>query len=262
MELTNESKTLFIPLYGKALMSREGFFEDKTAEKIVFSSELDFDNTDKSRKLAIYMAMRADYYDRIAERFLRKFPDGTVIGLGCGLDSRCKRVRMPCKKWYDLDFPEVISIRKEYFGESDSYHMLSGSVTDFSWLDEISASSRVLVIAEGLSMYLSEEDMIMLFEKIREKFGQAWIMFDAYSKFAAKMSKYRNPINAVDAKIDFAMDDAELFEKPPVNAECVIDCGIIRNEQLERLKLSDRLRFSAMKDIAARLYRIYGYKIG
>ena len=35
--MTNESKTLFIPLYGKAMMSKEGLFEDTTAEKIVSS---------------------------------------------------------------------------------------------------------------------------------------------------------------------------------------------------------------------------------
>lgn len=33
--MTNESKTLFIPLYEKAEVSREGFFGDKTAEAII-----------------------------------------------------------------------------------------------------------------------------------------------------------------------------------------------------------------------------------
>ena len=33
--MTNESLTLFIPLYGKALMSREGFLPDPAAEEIV-----------------------------------------------------------------------------------------------------------------------------------------------------------------------------------------------------------------------------------
>lgn len=33
--MTNESKTLFIPLYGKAIMSKEGFIKDITAERII-----------------------------------------------------------------------------------------------------------------------------------------------------------------------------------------------------------------------------------
>ena len=38
MELNNESKTLFIPLYGKALMSKEKLFiDDPKAEEIIKS---------------------------------------------------------------------------------------------------------------------------------------------------------------------------------------------------------------------------------
>lgn len=53
--MTNESKTMFIPLYGKAMMSKEGFLKDPAAEKIVEEKKECFDNVDRSRKLAIYM---------------------------------------------------------------------------------------------------------------------------------------------------------------------------------------------------------------
>ena len=61
--MTNESKTLFIPLYGKAAMSREGIFQDETAERIVESLPEEMQNVDTSRRLAIFMAMRAARYD-------------------------------------------------------------------------------------------------------------------------------------------------------------------------------------------------------
>ena len=50
--MTNESKTMFIPLYGKAMMSKEGFLKDPAAEKIVEEKKECFDNVDRSRKLA------------------------------------------------------------------------------------------------------------------------------------------------------------------------------------------------------------------
>ena len=68
--MTNESKTLYIPLYGKAMMSREGFFDDKTAEHIVDTCGHDFSDVDDSKRLAIYMAMRAMRYDELAEKFI------------------------------------------------------------------------------------------------------------------------------------------------------------------------------------------------
>ena len=70
--MTNESKTLFIPLHGKAAMSREGFFRDKMAEQIVADAKDSLQNVDTSRKLAIFMAMRAMQYDEIAAEFAEK----------------------------------------------------------------------------------------------------------------------------------------------------------------------------------------------
>ena len=121
--MNNESKTLFIPLYGKALMSREGFLPDAKAEEIVSSVDFDFTQVDQSRKLAIYMAMRAMQFDRYVREFAVKYPDGVILQLGVGLDSRVQRVACH-NAWYDLDFPDVIELRRQYFPENDRYHLI------------------------------------------------------------------------------------------------------------------------------------------
>lgn len=90
--MTNESLTLFIPLYGKALMSREGFLPDPAAEDIVATVDYDFTKVDQSRKLAIYMAMRAALFDGYAREFAAQHPESLILQLGVGLDSRAKRV--------------------------------------------------------------------------------------------------------------------------------------------------------------------------
>ncbi len=260
--MTNESKTLFIPLYGKALMSKRGFFPDETAEIIVDTCGHDFTDVDKSEKLAIYMAMRAMQYDELCEQFLTKYPDSIVIHLGCGLDSRCKRVELTPKMWYDLDFPDVIEIRRGYFPEGSHYRLLASSVTELSWLDSIEFNGKsVLVIAEGLSMYLTEDEMVDLINAIGEKFGKATLLFDAYSNSAAKLSKFKNPINAVDAKISFSMSDPTRLEELCKNAECVLNNDIILPRYIERLSGAWKSRFKFMGRFGASFYRIYGYKI-
>ena len=106
--MDNVNKTLFIPLYGKAMMSREGFLPDPTAEEIVATVDYDFSKVDQSRKLAIYMAMRARYFDMRAQAFAASQPDSPIVQLGVGLDSRVRRV--PCRNpWFDLDFPVILS---------------------------------------------------------------------------------------------------------------------------------------------------------
>ena len=60
--------------------------------------------------------------------------------------------------------------------------MIGSSVTEPGWLDEIPVDRPVLVVAEGLVMYLSEKEVIALFSKITEKFPSGQFIFDAYSR--------------------------------------------------------------------------------
>ncbi len=260
--MTNESKTLFIPLYGKAMMSREGFFNDKTAENIVDTCGHDFSDVDKSKKLAIYMAMRAMQFDELADSFVAKHENSIVIHLGCGLDSRCRRVSHSPKTWYDLDFPDVIDLRRNYFPESDSYRMISSSVTDLEWLDMIDFNGEsVLIIAEGLTMYLTEDEMVQLMNGFRNKFGKCVFLMDAYSDAAARLSKFKNPINAVDAKISFSMSNPALLESSVMGAECIINSDIIQKKYIALLEGSWKHRFRFMGKFGASFYRIYGYRL-
>lgn len=259
--MTNESKTLFIPLYGKAVMSREGLWQDKIAEKIVDENAELFTKTDKSKRLAIYMTMRAMQYDKYVERFLENNPNGIIIHLGAGLDSRINRVDAVFKNWYDLDFPEVIALRKDFYSENDSYSMIASSVTDFSWMDKIQYNGEpVLVIAEGLSMYLKEEDIRTLTEQLSAKFNSVTFMFDAYSSFAAKASKIKNPINSVNASISFYMDDEKLFENAETGFKHIETLDIISEEYIDKLKGIYKSRFKFMKRFGSSLYRIYVYQ--
>ena len=258
--MKNESLTLFIPLYGKAMMSSEGFLPDKMAEEIVASVDFDFGKVDRSRKLAIYMAMRAALYDGYAREFAREHPDGLILQLGVGLDSRVRRVEAG-NPWYDLDFPDVIGLRQAYFPENERYHLLSAPALPTDWLTELPRAAHALVLAEGLSMYLSEADMRALMAAFQTHFVHTTFVFDAYSKSAARLSALKNPINAVKAKIDFAMDDPRTLLTGTTGMRVSMNADIITPEAIGRLRGVDRWRFRFMGRFGKSFYRIFGYEI-
>ncbi len=259
--MTNESNTLFIPLYGKAIMSHEGFLHDPTAEKIVHAEPALFKNVDTSKRLAIYMAMRSKQFDAMTECFLRHNPGAIVIHTGCGLDSRCRRVQASASRWYDLDLPDVISLRKRYFTETDTYRMLPFSVTDPAWMQEVAYHGEpVLILAEGLTMYLTEDELQALFRSIRNRYKRALFLFDAYSNAAARISRLHNPVNAMDAKIRFGMKNPSRFEDKSQGICCVCDRDIILPRYTEKLEGLYHYRFRLMRHLGADLYRIYGYE--
>lgn len=212
MKLNNESKTLFIPLLGKALMSRDNLFlHDPKAEEIISKIDYDFNLLKQSKWLSMYMSVRALIIDELCNKYILEHPNTTIIHLGCGLDSRCLRVNGNYKNWYDIDYEEVISIRKNFYNEDNSHKMIGSSVLDFKWLGQIEDNENIIVIAEGLTMYLSEEEIKCLISRINERFGDVHLLFDAYTKKGVRCSRFKNPVNQMSAEIKYGIDNPDEF---------------------------------------------------
>ena len=260
--MTNESKTLFIPLYGKALMSREGFYKDSMAEEIYRKDRSRFNDVDTSKKLAVYMTMRAMQYDSLVNDFIAGNPFSAVVHLGCGLDSRFMRIENKAAMWYDIDLEDVIALRRKYYPMSDTYKMFISSATDPLWLKRIKHNDQpVMVIAEGLSMYLKKDEIIDLLKAFAAEFPRTLFVFDAYSESAAKLSKFKNPVNAVNANISFAADSPDELIKDSPTAEVILNNDIILDEYIEKLSGLMKTRFKFMKKTGNKLYRIFGIDI-
>lgn len=210
IQLEKEMETLLIPLYGRAQMSSKGYFQDRYAENAIRSIHYDFSRLKIQEKTQIMLSVRGALIDAFCIDFLRKQPDSTVIYLGCGLDARAKRLGMPTRLWYDLDFPEVIAIKRQLYPETKQYRLIGSSVTHWEWMDAIGQNSKpVLVIAEGLLMYLSEEEVQTLVLKMRDRFLNTTFVFDAYSHFTAKQASNHPSLKKTGAIIRWGIDSAE-----------------------------------------------------
>ena len=64
-----------------------------------------------------------------------------------------------------------------------------------------------IVLMEGVSMYLTSEERKELTASLCDHFDRISFLMDCYSCFAAKMSKYRNPINEVGVTEVYGVDD-------------------------------------------------------
>ena len=69
------------------------------------------------KRLIVFINLRAKRFDQYARDFLARHPNGTIVNLGCGMDSRFLRVDNGQMQFYDLDLPEVIALKKKFFEE-------------------------------------------------------------------------------------------------------------------------------------------------
>lgn len=202
------NKTLYIPLYGKSQVSRKGIIlNDPKAEEIWEKERFPLKGKAKSKWLTYFMAMRARVFDDWVSRELAAHPRAVVLHIGCGMDGRILRVGPAEGNWYDIDFPEVIAERKKYYEETESYHMLGGDASRPSWLEALPDSGHAVVILEGISMYLKNEEVTNLLSALQEKFENLHILMDVYTTFGAKASRYKNPINDVGVTTVYGIDD-------------------------------------------------------
>lgn len=206
------NRTLFIPLYGKSFVSKQNIIlSDPDAERIWEAECFPIRGKSKSKWLAYNMAMRARVFDDWTSRMLRKHPDAVVLHIGCGLDSRCRRVKEPCGAWLDCDLPDVIEVRKRYYHESATYRMRALDAADpaqIALLPE-SGSGAAIVVLEGLCMYLSKEQLRSFLGALGRKYREICILADFYTEFGAKASKYKNPVNDVGVTKLYGVDDLE-----------------------------------------------------
>ena len=202
------NRTLFIPLYGKASVSRQNIIlKDPDAEKIWAAESFPVQGRSASKWLAYNMAMRARVFDGWTDRMLEEFPDALVLHVGCGLDSRCRRVTHPYRLWLDCDLPDVIAARRKYFTETDRYRMQELDACDVQQARALPDSVAAVVVMEGVSMYLPEEKLRGFFAALQEKYKTLRILMDVYTGFGAKASKYKNPVNDVGVTQLYGIDD-------------------------------------------------------
>ncbi len=193
------NKTLYIPLYGKALISKKGIIlNDKKAEEIWAEESFEVKGKSKSKWLAYNMAMRARVFDDWTDKMLFNSNQETIVlHIGCGLDSRYLRVNQKYCKWIDCDFPDVISVRKKYYEETDRYKMVGLDASNIRDIDLLPNADKVVIVMEGISMYLTKEKLLGLLKHLGEKYNEVHLLMDVYTEFGAKASRYKNPVNDV-----------------------------------------------------------------
>ena len=150
-----------------------------------------------------HISLRSRKYDFYTEEFLQNNPEGLVVSLGCGFDTRFWRLSGNAWRYIEVDLPPLIEVKKELLGDAAAYRMIGCSVLDKKWMMEAHRiqDRNILFLAEGLLMYLPEPEVIKLFNRLTRFFSRSFIVFEVVSE------RYTKGIwkKMVDAKMKRAL---------------------------------------------------------
>lgn len=200
IKIGDVAATSFLTLYCHAIesQSKDPILDDPKAveithelNKILSDSEnrlnKDLVKGKLRKEMVTHIAIRAKQYDKYVRDFLENSPDGIVVNIGCGLDSRFLRVDNGRVIYYDLDLPEVIEIKKQFFEENERYHFISSSVLDHEWMSIVAKhEGPFLFMAEGVFMYLNREDMQSLILKLQSEFSGSELVCEVFNSLWLK----------------------------------------------------------------------------
>lgn len=213
--LSGVPETMLQTVYARAKESEgRGAIRDPKAEELIGKLNYDFSLADKDTAMRSGVVARTIVLDRLVSDWLAGHSDAAVGNIACGLDTRCYRMR-GYAHWYNLDLPEVIAVREKLLPESGAVSQIAMSAMD-DWGCKIEEKGvPVLIVIEGLTMYLCEAEVRRIFTVIANRFRQATVFVETMNPMIVKRFKEKS-IDASHAKFTWGVKNgASLAELLP-----------------------------------------------
>ncbi|GAA3000691.1 class I SAM-dependent methyltransferase [Actinokineospora diospyrosa] len=214
VELGPAQETLLIPLYGRAMETRKRkpLVRDPRAVEMVASIDYDFARFDESGSLR-GSVLRGLVFDHWVREFLTEQPNGTVVEIGAGLNTRFERLDNGTCHWVDLDLPDSMALRRRFFAETDRRSMVAGSVVDPDWVAAVRQHpGPYFFVAEAVLIYLSEPDARTAVGHVRTTFPGSRFAFDTWGQWIIDNRHRHGALKKMSAKLVWACDDPRDIE--------------------------------------------------
>ena len=218
IEKNTVQETLILPLYSRKLCTElyPNLYRDETAVRLIDQIDYDFSEAEKnSRSLmqrfgALEVAMRQNDLAFEVRDYLKDHPNAAVVNLGCGLDSTDKACDNGSCKIYNLDFPDVITVRNELLSAGDREQNVPCDLNDTAWFSQIDASNGAVFFASGVFYYFLTEQVKALVQAMADAFPGGVLVFDATNRTAVKMiaKTWLKSAKIKDVGAYFAVSDA------------------------------------------------------
>jgi methyltransferase (TIGR00027 family) len=199
---------LFQDPYARALAGER-------AERIVASLP-------KGKSMSWPMVVRTAVMDELIRQAVERDGVDTVLNLAAGLDARPYRLPLPSSlRWIEVDFPDVIAYKREQLAGAKPVCQLEQvglDLTDIPRRQGLfagigSASTQVLVVSEGLLIYLTPEQVGALAEDLAAPTTFRWWITDLTGPRILKMmaKTWGKAVAAGNAPFQFAPAEGSRF---------------------------------------------------
>ncbi|HEX4831760.1 MAG TPA: class I SAM-dependent methyltransferase [Trebonia sp.] len=213
-ELGDVQQTLFVTLLARAAETRRRHPALRDPKAVEIAEAVDIDPV-YGLWAGVITIVRTLVFDYWVREFLREHPEGTVVDLGTGLNTRFERCDNGRCHWLDLDLPDTIALRRQFFADSPDgrRRMIAGSVTSAAWHDAVAACPPpYFFVSEGVLVYLPPGAVRDALSGLAARFPGAVVSFDTYGKRSVRGQRQSAQRRNMAARWQWACDDPRELE--------------------------------------------------
>jgi O-methyltransferase involved in polyketide biosynthesis len=199
-------------------------------------------------------------FDEWVKDFLARHPEGTVVEIGAGLNTRFERLDNGAVHWFDLDLPDAVELRRKFFADSARRATLAGSVFDPGWMAAVRRSpGPYFFVAEAVFVYLTEQEVRAALAQIAGNFPRASIAFDTTTLAAINHENKDHARRKLDARFAWACEDPREIERWKIGLRLVESrtLGNLPDSLGSRLSWPMRAAFRGFAKLFPKLTKAY-----
>ena len=195
IEKNTVQETLIVSLYGRKMCSEKfpELYTDVFAKELCEKIDYDFTELEKKNNSFLHefgsleAAMRQlDIMWEIKE-YLKKYPEATIVNLGCGLDETGKACDNGHCHIVNIDFLDIIEIREKLITEQDREKNIACDLKDYSWMDEVDSSKGIIFFAADVFHYFKMDEVKALVLELAKRYTGGCLVFDSVGKLGLKL---------------------------------------------------------------------------
>jgi O-methyltransferase involved in polyketide biosynthesis len=203
--------SLWLTLYARASTTagRTPILADAMAGQIAHKAHYDFGQLHIDTNLILNVALRAKKLDQMPRTSWPATRTRSGLTWAPGWTPRVFRLAPPSTvDWYDVDFPAVAAARQRLLPERPNAHVIGADVTEKDRLDAIPTGRPAIIAADGPMGFLTQEELMSLWNRLISRFPSGELVFNSYTRFAIWVARHARGTKSVAELVKFpGMDD-------------------------------------------------------
>lgn len=257
-------ETLTIPLYMRARETErpDAIIRDEKALEMVARIDYDFTRFKDTLPSQTGIAIRTEILDEGVNEFLSRHPRCVILNIAAGLDTRYLRLGLDQResiRWYDLDLPETIALRRQFFNETARHHFIAASALDTAWMATIERGeppAPVLCIIEGLLMYFTEDQVKALLRALAEHFPGGEALLEVIGVSQAANTHLSDAVSKTNAAFQWGIRHTAEIGTWDARLRCVGDTSIYDRHAERWTGIEDRAPLPNLRNTVNRIVHL------